>query len=77
MLSASDADFDSCDDIQHLIAEGMLKPDTPAYAVARQAIALGIASLSNRQRYIYETVIAPALETLALEERRGTPRRAA
>ena len=50
-----------------------MKPDTLAYAVARQAIALGIDSLSNRQRFIYDVVIAPALEGLAVEERRGAP----
>ena len=73
MPSPSDTDLDSCDDIQHLLAEGILKPHTPAYAVARQAIALGINSLSNRQRFIYDVVIAPALEGLAVEERRGAP----
>jgi hypothetical protein len=71
MPFARDADFESCDDIQHLIAEQKLKPNSPAYAIARQAIALGIDSLSNRQRYVYDTVIAPALEALAAEERRG------
>jgi len=62
-------DYEPCDDLQHLLAEGTLKPDTPAFAVARQTIALGFVSLSNRQRYIYDVVIAPALEGLALEER--------
>jgi hypothetical protein len=66
-------DFEPYDDIQHLLAEGTLKPDTPAYAVARQAISLGIGSLSKRQRYIFDALIAPALEALALEERRGAP----
>ena len=77
MLAASDADFNSCDDIQHLLAEGILKPDTPAYAVARQAIALGIDSLSNRQRFIFDVLIAPALEGLAVEERCGAVSKAA
>jgi hypothetical protein len=65
-------DFEPYDDIQHLIGEGTLKPDSPAFAVARQAIALGVGSLSNRQRHIYDTLIAPALAGLALEERRGS-----
>ncbi len=65
-------DFEPYDDIQHLLAEGILQPDTPAYAVARQAIALGLDCLSNRQRFIYDTIIAPALEGLALEEHQGT-----
>jgi hypothetical protein len=70
-------DFEPFDDIQHLLAEGILEPDTPAYVVARQAISLGIGSLSNRQRLIYDRIIAPALEALALEERRGAAVRAA
>jgi hypothetical protein len=77
MPSATDTEFDSCDDIQHLLAEGILKPDTSAHLVARQAIALGIGSLSNRQRFIYDVVIAPALEGLAVEERRGAVSKAA
>jgi len=66
-------DFEHYDDIQHLLADGALKQGSPAHAAARQAIALGVGSLSNRQRYVYDTVIAPALERLALEERCGTP----
>jgi hypothetical protein len=72
-----DLDFGYYDDLQHLLANGTLKPNTAACAVARQAITLGIGSLSNRQRYLYETIIAPALEGLALEERRGAPLKAA
>jgi len=70
-------DFKSYDDLQHLLADGTLKPDTPAFAVAHQAIALGIGSLSNRQRSIYDGLIAPALEGLALEERCAAPLKAA
>jgi hypothetical protein len=70
-------DCEPYDDIQHLLADGTLKPGAPAFAVARQAIALGVGSLSNRQRHIYDAVIAPALENLALEERRGAPLKAA
>ena len=70
-------DFEPYDDIQHLLADGTLKPDTAAYAVARQAISLGIGSLSNRQRYLYNALIAPALERLALTERSGAELKAA
>ena len=70
-------DFEPYDDIQHLLADGTLKQGTPAYAIARQAIDLGIGSLSNRQRHIYDGIIAPALEGLALEERRVAPLKAA
>lgn len=70
-------DLEPYDDIQHLLADGTLKPGTPAFAVARQAIALGIGSLSNRQRQIYDTIIAPAMEGLALTERSGAELKAA
>jgi hypothetical protein len=73
MGCSADIDFEHYDDLQHLIAEGILKEDSPAYAVAHLAIALGIGSLSNRQRWIYDALIAPALEALALEERRALP----
>jgi len=62
-------EFERYDDIQHLLAEGILKEDTPAHDVAELAITLGIGSLSTRQRYVYDVVIAPALEKLELEER--------
>ena len=70
-------DFEPYDDIQHLLADGTLKQGRIAHAVARQAIDLGLASLSFWQRHIYDGIIAPALEALALEERRGAPLRAA
>jgi hypothetical protein len=70
-------DFQVCDDIQHLLAEGRLKQGSAAYAIARQTIDLGFAALSNRQRYIFDALIAPALEALALEERCGAPPRGA
>jgi hypothetical protein len=66
-------DFEPYDDIQHLLADGTLKQGSPAHAIARQAIDLGFGSLSFRQRHIYDGIIAPALEALALEERRGAP----
>jgi len=65
-------DFEPYDDIQHLIGDGTLKPDTPALAVARQVIALGFSTLSNRQRLIYDRIIAPALAGLAREEGQST-----
>ena len=63
-------DFESYDDIQHLLADGTLKHGSPAYLIARQAIAIGFASFSRRQRQIYDAIIAPALAGLALAEGR-------
>jgi hypothetical protein len=64
-------DFESYDDLQHLLAEGMLKPGTLPYLIARRAISFGIASLSTRQRHIYDAIIAPALGRLAMAEGRN------
>ena len=61
-------DFERYDDIQQLVAEGTLEKGTPAYVIARQTIDLGFATLSKRQHYIYDMVIAPALEALAQEQ---------
>ena len=60
--------FEPCDDIQHLLARGRLEESSPAYGVARLTIQLGLGSLSKRQRYVYDQLIAPALEVLAHEE---------
>ena len=38
-------DFEPYDDLQHLLADGTLKHYSPAYLIARQAIAIGFASL--------------------------------
>ncbi len=57
------------DDIQHLLAEGTLQKDSDAYSVARLTIDLGFGALSKRHRYIYDSVITPAL--VALERERG------
>jgi hypothetical protein len=71
------SDFHRCEDIQHLMAEGALPQGSAAYGIARQAIDLGFATLSDRQRFILDQVIAPALKsappfefrTVALMER--------
>ena len=69
--------FEHYDDIQHLLAEGTLDKGSDAYGVARLTIDLGFGALSKRQRYIYDTFIAPAIEGLVMQERRGAPLKAA
>jgi hypothetical protein len=64
-------DFESYDDLQHLLAEGTLKPGTLPYLIARQAISFGFTSLSTRQRHIYDAIIIPALDRLAMAEGRN------
>ena len=61
--------FEHYDNIQHLLAEGTLDKDSDAYGVARLTINLGFGALSKRHRYIYDSVIAPALQVLAQEQR--------
>jgi hypothetical protein len=60
--------FEYYDDIQHLLAEGTLQKDSDAYSVARLTIDLGFGALSKRHRYIYDSVITPALAVLAREQ---------
>jgi len=53
------SDFHRCEDIQQLMAQGALQQGSAAYSIARQAIDLGFATLSARQRYILDQVTAP------------------
>jgi hypothetical protein len=55
-------DLHRCEDVQQLMAQGTLQQGSVAYSIARQAIDLGFATLSDRQRFIYDQVIAPALK---------------
>ena len=52
-------DLHRCEDIQRLMGQGTLQRGSPAYSIARQAIDLGFATLSVRQRYILDQVTAP------------------
>ena len=53
------SDFHRCEDIQQLMDQGALQQGSAAYSIARQAIDLGFATLSARQRYILDQVTAP------------------
>jgi hypothetical protein len=55
-------DLHRSEDIQQLMAQGTLPQGIAAYGIARQAIDLGFATLSDRQRFILDQVIAPALK---------------
>ncbi len=70
-------DLHRSEDVQHLMAQGTLPQGSAAYSIARQAIDLGFATLSERQRFILDQVIAPPLEGLVLDERRRAPLKAA
>lgn len=60
----SHIDFGLHDDIEDLVAEGLLENDTAAYGVAQQVIHAGYDALSEKQRYVYDSVITPALKQL-------------
>jgi hypothetical protein len=55
-----DLNLEQYDDLQHLLAN-LLDQNSFACAVALQTINLGLGSLTDGQRNIYEAVITPAL----------------
>jgi hypothetical protein len=59
-----DFSLEHYDDLQHLLANGFLEQSTFAHAVALQTINLGLGSLTDSQRSIFEAVITPALGRL-------------
>ena len=56
-------DLHRSEDVQQLMAQGTLQQGSATYSIARQAIDLGFATLSDRQRFIYEQVIAATLKS--------------
>ncbi len=50
------------------IAELGLDEKSPAYGIAQQVIHMGYNSLSAKQRYIYDTEVAPLLKEQAEDE---------
>jgi hypothetical protein len=42
--------------------EGYLERETAAYGIAQKVIHEGYESLSQKQRYVYDTIVVPALE---------------
>ena len=55
------------------MAQGTLQQGSATYSIARQAIDLGFATLSDRQRFIYEQVLAPTLKSTQSFEFRSAP----
>lgn len=55
-------DWELSESIQDLVDEGLLEDGTPAHGVAQQVIHSGYDSLSPKQRALYDSVVAPALE---------------
>jgi hypothetical protein len=59
-------DFDQLlhDEIQDLVAEGMLDKNSPAYGIAQVVIDGRYGSLSGNQKAIYESHVMPPLTKL-------------
>jgi hypothetical protein len=53
-------DFFLYEEIQDLVAEGVLEKGTPAYGIAQRVIRGD--PLSPNQRWIFDTYVSPALE---------------
>jgi hypothetical protein len=60
-------DFELHDQIEDLVDEGIIENPSTPYGVAQQVINEGYESLSPRQRWVYDTVIGPALQERAKE----------
>jgi hypothetical protein len=55
-------DWQFHEEIEDLVAEGVLEEGTPAYGVAQKVIHEGYDFLSQNQRWVFDTYVAPALE---------------
>ena len=67
-------DFELHDLVSDATDEGLIEEGTPAYGVAQQVINQGYDSLSERQRWVYDNQVLPALRTLG-EQREAQRRR--
>jgi hypothetical protein len=67
--------FELHDDIEDLVAEGLLDADSAGYGVAQQVINQGYASLSEKQGAVWDINVVPALkkrkDALEMQRRMG------
>jgi hypothetical protein len=61
-MSVNDYDAELFDRIEDLVAEGILEEGSPAFGVAQHVIHQGYASLTAKQKALYDTLVVPALE---------------
>lgn len=57
-------DFELHDLVSDAVDGGYIEEGTPAYGVAQQAIDQGYESLSDKQRWVYDNHVLPALKAL-------------
>lgn len=69
MGSNDHIDFELHDLVEDLVSELMLKRGTPAFGVAQQVIHQGYDSLTSKQRFVYDSVVAPLLKRLGEQHR--------
>lgn len=65
-------DFELSDVVSDAVDEGYIEEGTPAYGVARQVIHQGYDNLSERQKWVYDNRVIPALKSL--QEKRDAAR---
>jgi len=58
----SHIDFELHERIEDLVASGLLDQESDAYRISQQVIDRGYTSLSEKQKYIYDSVVVPALK---------------
>jgi len=70
-------DLELHDDIEDLVAEGLLDAESDAYGVAQQVIHRGYDSLSEKQRAVWDLHVGPRLkkrkDDLEMRRRMGNP----
>ena len=60
-MSANDYDEGLYEAVRDLVVAGRLRDPSPAYGIALQVVHQGFGSLSEFQRYIYETQVEALL----------------
>lgn len=61
-MSVNDYDHELHEAIQDLLDEGLIEKGTPSYGISQKVIDEGYDCLSSKQRFVYDTVVAPALQ---------------
>ena len=60
-------DFELYETVSDAVDEGHLEEGTPAYGIAQQVIDQGYDSLSDKQKWIYDNKVLPALKAMQKE----------
>ena len=55
-------DFELYEAVSDAVDEGYLEEGTPAYGIAQQVVDQGYDSLSDKQKWVYDNKVLPALK---------------